>query len=158
MLLCALMLGTSALLQAQAVPASDTALIRQARKAQNRFIAAGQIDSAATFWVRDVIVVAGLGAVVRGRDSLAAAFAGDQGMIYQRNPTHIQVSLNWPIAWEEGSWAGRRTGDSGPALLSGRYSAQWVKLDGHWRIRAEQFVTLSCRDNPCRWHYATLRP
>ena len=30
----------------------------------------------------------------------------------------------------------------GPVVISGRYSAQWVKRDGNWLIRSEVFVAL----------------
>lgn len=140
-----------ALLAAQS---PDQSAIRGARLAQNRAIAAGQFDSVASFWVRDVAIVAGLGVTLQGREVLRAAFASDSGIVYERTPTLITVSGHWPVAWEEGTWSGRRGRGTSPPLISGRYSAQWVKAEGRWLIRAEQFVALTCSGVACRWTVA----
>ena len=36
-----------------------------------------------------------------------------------------------------------------PAVISGRYAAQWVQRDGRWLIRSELFVALHCADAGC---------
>lgn len=137
-------------LHAQASP--DATAIRSARLAQNRAIGAGALDSVATFWVPDIAVVAGLGVTFQGKDAYKAAFAADSGMIYERIPEHVQDSPHWPIAWEQGTWSGRRKGTA-PAI-SGTYAAQWVKIDGRWLIRSELFVALNCSGPACRWPVA----
>ena len=38
---------------------------------------------------------------------------------------------------------------SGPVVIGGRFSAQWVKRDGKWLIRSEVFVALSCAGVGC---------
>ena len=68
----------------------------------------------------------------------------------------VPVGAMWmtglaPSAWETGSWTGYRSGQSGPALLAGRYSAQWVKQNGRWLIRSELFVALDCSGAACAW-------
>jgi ketosteroid isomerase-like protein len=135
-------------------PGPDEAGVRAARQAQNRAIAKAQWDSVASFWVRDVAVVAGLGVTFQGRDAYRAAFRADSGMVYERTPTRIQVSSQWPLAWEEGSWTGRPGFKPSPPLVSGRYSAQWVKVNGRWLIRSELFVALTCTGQACRWQMA----
>jgi len=135
-------------------PPSDEAAIRAARVAQNRAMAAGQWDSVASIWVRDVAVVAGLGVAFQGREAYRAAFAADAGMLYERTPGTIQVSSQWPLAWEEGTWTGRRGLQPTLPLVTGRYSAQWVKVGGRWLIRSELFVALTCTAEACRWQMA----
>jgi len=45
------------------------------------------------------------------------------------------MSAAWPLAFEEGDWAGHLGSAAGPAVIGGRYAAQWVKRDGRWLIR-----------------------
>jgi hypothetical protein len=70
-------------------------------------------------------------------------------MIFVREPEFIEASPNWPLAYESGTWTGRHGNPDGPAVISGRYSAQWVKRDGHWLIRSEVFVALHCSGDGC---------
>lgn len=124
--------------------------IREARLAQNRVLAASLLDSAATFWTDDVVVVASRGAVLRGKDQYRRAFAGDSAIVYVRSPATIDVASAWPLAWEEGHWSGH-LGAGGPAVIGGRYAAQWHRINGRWLIRSEVFVALTCSGDPCRW-------
>jgi ketosteroid isomerase-like protein len=128
----------------------DESTIRAARVAQNQAIAAGALDSAATFWVSDVAVTAGLGAILQGRESYKQAFAHDAGFRYDRSTATIVVSSNWPLAWEQGTWAGFRNGVV-PPVIQGSYSAMWIKDGGRWRIRSELFVAMECASAACRW-------
>ena len=150
----AFLLPVAALAQAPNNP--DAAAIRAARRAQNSAIAARQLDSVATFWMPDIAIVAGLGVAIQGRERLRAAFAEDSGVIYERVPTTVEISERWPIAWEEGTWTGHLEGQSTPPLISGRYAAQWRKVNGRWLIRSEQFVALTCTNYACRWSVARL--
>ena len=129
----------------------EAADVRAARAEQNEAIAARDLDRVASFWIDDVQVTAGLGFTLRGRDSYRRAFASDSMIVYRRDPDIVQVNSRWPIAWETGSWTGRRKGQAGPALLAGRYSAQWVKQNGRWLIRSELFVALDCSGAACAW-------
>ena len=129
----------------------DAADVRAARVQQNEAIAARDLDRVASFWIDDVQVTAGLGFTLRGRDAYRRAFALDSVMVYRREPDNVQVNSHWPIAWETGSWTGHRSGQTGPALLAGRYSAQWVKQNGRWLIRSELFVALDCSGAACAW-------
>jgi ketosteroid isomerase-like protein len=135
-------------------PQSDQTLIRAARQAQNRAIAAQAWDSVASFWLPDVAVVAGLGVTLQGREAYKAGFAADRGMLYERVPGTIQVSEHWPLAYEEGTWTGRATSNPPKALISGRYTAQWAKVRGRWLIRSELFVAISCSGLACQWGIA----
>lgn len=124
--------------------------IRAARLAQNRALAVPLLDSAATFWTTDVVVVSSRGAVLRGKDQYRGAFAGDSTIVYVRTPSRIDVASAWPLAWEEGQWSGH-LGAGGPAVIGGRYAAQWHRIGGRWLIRSEVFVALTCSGDPCTW-------
>ncbi len=134
--------------------AAEQQAIRVARISQNRAIAAGQLDSVATFWTDDVMIRRGLGQPVVGRTAYLALFdtTGDRtsALVYQRQTTGVEVSSHWPLAFETGTWVGHVGAASGPPAIRGRYSAQWVKRDGRWLIRAEVFVALTCAGVGCR--------
>ncbi len=143
------LLGTSVL------PSSDGAdakAIRAARIAQNAAMAAGDVDKAATWWTDDVTIRRGLGIGVSGVDGYKAilerAPIPDTMLVYQRRTTDVAVSNAWPLAFETGTWAAR-VGGKGPAFITGRYSAQWVKRGGRWLIRSEVFVALTCAARGC---------
>lgn len=152
---CALLLAAAGCSTVAATPighsrhAADEQAIRAARLAQNEAIAAADADRVATFWTDDVVIRRGLGPLVVGREGYRQLFVGDPATIYVRLPTGIEVSDQWPFAFETGDWSGHPGGASAPAVIGGRYSAQWVKRDGRWLIRAEVFVALTCSGIGC---------
>jgi ketosteroid isomerase-like protein len=133
--------------------AGHAGTIRGARLAQNQALRAGDIDRAATFWASDIVVLAGLGARLEGIVAVRQAFATDGSVIYERTPDEIQVSDAWPIAWERGRWRGIDTATDS-ALITGWYSARWVRSDIGWRIQSEHFVADRCFGAACRWPLA----
>jgi ketosteroid isomerase-like protein len=134
-----------------AVHADDVESIRSARYAQNEAIAVGDADGIAAFWTDDVEIRSGRGALTVGRAAYRQLFVADPSVIYVRQPTVIEVSSAWPLAFESGEWSGHPGGAGTPAVIGGRYSAQWVKRNGRWLIRAEVFVALSCDAVGCGW-------
>ena len=84
--------------------AADVPAVRAARLAQNRAIAAGDADRVAEFWTEDVEIRRALGQLIVGRNAYRELFAADNGrdsaLIYQREPTRIEVSPQWPLAYE----------------------------------------------------------
>jgi ketosteroid isomerase-like protein len=124
--------------------------VRSARLAQNAVLATHQMDSAASFWANDVVITAGLGRVLRGKDTYRQAFAADSGMVYVRTPVNIEIASPWQSAWEQGRWVGRQ-GPRGPVVIHGRYAAQWHRVGNRWLIRSEIFVALGCSGAACRW-------
>lgn len=130
--------------------------VRDARAAQNRAIAALDTAAVASFWTDDVEIRRGLGVLVTGRDAYKRLFNPDSGavargeeLIYQREPTSVEVSAHWPLAYETGVWVGHLGRADGPALIGGRYAAQWVKRGERWLIRGEVYVALSCSGAGC---------
>ena len=132
---------------------ADAQAVRMARAAQNRAIAAGDIDSIAAFWTDDVEIRRGLGQLIVGRTAYRQLWVPtddpDAALIYQREPATVTVSSRWPLAYESGTWAGHLGRANGPAMIGGSYAAQWVKRNGRWLIRGEVFVALGCEGQGC---------
>jgi ketosteroid isomerase-like protein len=133
-----------------AAPQPDEEAVRAARARQNRAIAEARIDEIASFWTDDVTICRGLGAQTAGKAAYRKLFEDDastpERLVFVREPSSIDVSPRWPLAFETGNWSGRRGGVDGPVVISGRYSAHWVKRGEHWLIRAEVFVALEADD------------
>jgi ketosteroid isomerase-like protein len=128
--------------------ASDTALIKQARLQQNAAIAIHDMDAITSYWTDDVTICRGLGFQLTGKDAYRKLFEQDDPtsrdvIIYERITTGIDTSSTWPLAFETGVWKGHLGNAHGPAVIEGRYSAQWVKRGSKWLIRSEVFVALS---------------
>ena len=126
--------------------ATDPAAIKAERVRQNAAIANFKVDEVASFWTDDVTICRGLGIQLAGKAAYRQLFESDAPspaqVIYQRIPDSIEVSPVWPLAFETGTWAGHLGRADGPAVITGRYSAQWVKRGEKWLIRAEVFVAL----------------
>ena len=137
---------------ASAASPDEAGAVRAARAAQNAAIRARDFDRMASYWTDSVTLTAGLGTELRGRLAYRRAFEQDSAITYERTPQVVEVSANWPLAWEQGTWIGRGSG-GGDAVprLGGSYAAQWVKVGGRWLIRSELFVATSCQGVACRW-------
>lgn len=121
---------------------NDEQVIRKARQTSNEAIVRQDVETVTSFWLDDYVVVRGSGVIVAGKETNKA----DWKRIYQetpktyfeRIPSEIIISKNNPdLAWESGVWKGFNTYSKG-----GRYSAQWKKKDGEWKLQAELFVAL----------------
>ena len=146
MKLSLLILGVFGLSSVALQAATDQETIKTERLQQNAAIAAYKADAVAAFWTDDVTICRGLGIQLAGKAAYRKLFEEDAPsptqIVYQREPTAIEVSPHWPLAFETGVWRGHLGSVSGPTVISGRYSAQWVKRDGRWLIRSEVFVAL----------------
>ena len=114
--------------------------ILSARQSQNQAIAAFDADRVAGFWTDDVELRRGLGQLVLGRAAYRQLFVEsgnrDSALVYQREPSHIESSPTWPLAFESGTWEAHVGRIDGPVVIRGQYGAQWVKRDGRWLIRS----------------------
>ena len=139
-------------------PSHDTDIaqreLRDARVAQNAAIAAGDLDGAAAFWTDDVTVRRALGQPLTGRADARRALEPPlppaPRIIYQRLTREVEVSAQWPLAFESGTWEGHLQSATGPTILGGRFSAQWVRRGTQWLIRSEVFVALTCSGVGCQ--------
>ena len=120
----------------------DEELIRKARQASNQAIARMDVDAVTKFWLDDYVVITGSGVVKTGREfnkeDWKKLIQENPKMYFERITSEIIISKNNPeLAWESGVWKGFNTYSKG-----GRYSAQWKKKDGEWKLQAELFVAL----------------
>ena len=148
--------GCTMAVQRWSAPRSgDEQAVREARAAQNRAIVAGNAELVASFWTDDVAIRRGLGQPVSGRAAYRQLFereaTNDSAVVYQRDPVTVEVSSRWPLAFESGTWVGYLGSVKGPAMIRGRYSAQWVRRNGRWFIRSETFVALTCHAAGCSY-------
>jgi ketosteroid isomerase-like protein len=121
---------------------TDEALIRAARQSSNEAIAKQDVEKITSFWLDDYVVIRGSGVIESGKETNTAnwhrIFKETPKTYFERTPSEIIISKNNPdMAWETGVWKGFNTYSKG-----GRYSAQWKKKDGAWKIQAELFVAL----------------
>ncbi|MFN8444958.1 MAG: nuclear transport factor 2 family protein [Caldilineaceae bacterium] len=134
---------------------NDQVAIRTARQAQNLAIAENDLDRVASFWTEDITIRRALGQTVEGqvaaRQALQTTGDPQKQLVYQRHSTTIEVSEQWPLAFEEGSWAGHLGSVTGQVVIGGRYAAHWVKREGQWLIRSELFVALTCAAEGCKF-------
>ncbi len=124
----------------------DAATIRAARLAQTQALAQQDIEAVAAYWTEDITIRRGLGHAVTGKTEARQTIVSHgnvPSIIYQRMADEVLVSAQWPLAYETGSWQGHLDSADGPVVIGGRYSAQWVKRNEAWLIRAEVFVALT---------------
>ena len=146
----------------QTQQAADEAAIRLARSTHTKALAANDIDRVVSYWTSDITIRRALGQTLTGVAearkviepppvTAVTATPAAPPIIYQREAVSVTASTHWPLAFEEGRWSGHVGGADAPALLGGRYSAQWVKRDGKWLIRSEVFVALTCAEAACKY-------
>ena len=121
---------------------NDEDLIRKARQTSNEAIARQDVDGISKFWLDDYLIIRGSGVIEHGKEANKTdwrrTFKETPKTYFERIPSEIIISKNNPdIAWESGIWKGFNTYSNG-----GRYSAQWKRKDGEWKIQAELFVAL----------------
>jgi ketosteroid isomerase-like protein len=137
----------------EAPAAVDRVAIREARAVQNAAMVAGNVDRVASFWTDDVTMRRGFGLAVNGkaeyRTNVTPSGSRDSVLVYKRETTDVETSAQWPLAFETGTWSAHEGTIAAPAIITGRYSAQWVKRAGRWLIRSEVFVALGCTGKGC---------
>lgn len=143
------------LLAQTSATAADEQAIRDARKTQTQALARNDLDTVVKYWDPAITIRRALGHPVDGaaaaRKLLEPANpAPSTTIVYQRESTTVNVSPNWPLAYEEGRWSGHAGSADSKPILSGKYAAQWVKRNGQWLIRSEVFVALDCADAGCK--------
>ena len=143
---------------AQTVLQDDEAAIRTARRVQTQALAVNDLDAVVRYWSPDITIRRALGQPVAdaaaARKLLEPTGSTATPIIYQREAVSVEVSPQWPMAYEEGRWSGHLADVKSPAIIGGRYSAQWVKRGGQWLIRSEVFVALTCADAGCKFQAA----
>ena len=87
---------------ATSLQSADEQLIRSARDASNRAIAAHDLPSIARIWMEDVHIVSSTSTQTGGREPnqqrMARQFANRPDTIYVRRPVTIEVYAPWAVA------------------------------------------------------------
>ena len=143
-----IVIGSSVIAQV----ASDEEQIRMARARYNDAIADHNVPGIVSFHDDEYQVTTSLGQLEQGRDDTAAweqLIASRANVLYVRTPEIIEVSKDYPLAAETGTWLGTWSAADGPVRTGGRYAAMWRKADGKWKVRSELFVALYCEGMQC---------
>jgi len=116
--------------------------IRARRKLTNKLIAAHEAQRLRPFFLADVKLVVGDGALILGVDDVLAAFASqfaEPGFVaYVRETERVDLDAQAARAAERGRWTGRWADRE----MGGTYLAVWRKVTGQWVIESELYVTL----------------
>jgi ketosteroid isomerase-like protein len=121
---------------------NEEEVIRKNRKASNDAIARRDLEGICKFLLDDFVIIRGSGVVeigkARNTETWKKMIEETPQTYFERLPSEIIISKNNPnLAWESGTWKGFNTYSKG-----GRYSAQWKKNEGEWKLQAELFVAL----------------
>lgn len=132
---------------------SDEEQIRVARSQYNAAIAAHDVPGIVSFLDEEYQITTSLGQLSQGREDDAAAWeqliATREDVVYVRSPESIEISRDYPLAAEVGTWVGTWLTADGQVRTGGRFSAMWRKVDGEWKVRSELFVALYCEGTRC---------
>lgn len=132
---------------------SDAEHIREARAESNEAIARHDVEGIVSFFDKEYQITTSLGQLsqdVTGEaDDWRALIASRENLLYVRTPESIEVSKDYPLAAEMGTWVGTWSTSQGPVRTGGRYTAMWRKIDDAWKIRSELFVALYCDGTSC---------
>jgi ketosteroid isomerase-like protein len=135
--------------------AEDRRAILALRDANNRALAAHDLDGAMNIAADDYVVTGGDGGIDRSvaenRKAWAAEFARSGYGRYVRTPVDVEVGEHKGVlrAAESGTWQGLDQRSAGEAQTFGRYFVHWSKATGRWRVVSESYVTLGCRGPGC---------
>ena len=134
-------------------PETDARTIIAIRDTLNRALEHRDTAPFARYWLPDVHVTGGNGAVRVSRDSgvrtFAQFFADSTFVSGMRTPERIDVS-NDDVrrAAEAGRWMWRTRNEKGVTEVAGRYLIYWERVADAWRIRSELYVRTACISGP----------
>jgi uncharacterized protein (TIGR02246 family) len=129
--------------------AGDAEQIRQQREANNKALAAHDLDGFAGLFDEHALFVWSDGSTAIGRDGLKKDFAErfkDPSLTtYIRSPHEILVAEDGARAVERGRWTGLLKNK----VVGGDYAAHWERTSEGWRVRGELYVRLYCTGAGC---------
>jgi ketosteroid isomerase-like protein len=132
---------------------NDIAAILALRADSNEGLLAHDVDRVLRHTTDNFILVGDVSGGHIGRsvvhDYFLKGFAEPGFVTYIRTPDEVAVSDAGDRASERGKWQGVWRSSKGGSLMSGEYSAHWVKKDGAWVTLAEVYVTLHCSGPIC---------
>jgi ketosteroid isomerase-like protein len=132
---------------------SDDQQIRDTRDRYNDAIAEHDPAKIVSFLDEEYQITTSLGQLQQSRDEEAAGWQelieSREDLLYVRTPESIEVSSDYPLAAEIGTWVGTWSTGDGPVRTGGRYAAMWRKAGDSWKVRSELFVALYCEGVRC---------
>lgn len=97
-----------------------------------------------SFLTEGVLTTISNGTLIQGKTNLREYIQANSGtkMYWVRTPSDIDVNSKLGLAWESGTWKGYVPESGKKSVTGGKYSAQWIKINGAWKINSELFVKL----------------
>ena len=136
-----------------AMAADERAAIMNIRQESNIALLAHSLDGVVANITDDFVLIGGSSGAHIGRKAVTEyfkkGFADPTLVTYVRTPDSVTLAEGNERASERGRWTGVWKGAKGNSLVSGEYSAQWVKRDGTWLALAELYTTLHCHGPVC---------
>ena len=131
----------------------DIEQIRDVRAAFNDAIARHDVPDIISFFDEEYQITTSLGQLSQDVAGEAVDWreliASRKDLLYVRSPESIEISKDYPLAAEIGTWVGTWSTSLGPVRTGGRYAAMWRQVDGMWKVRSELFVALYCVGISC---------
>jgi ketosteroid isomerase-like protein len=132
---------------------SNAEQIRNLRAEYNDAIARHDVPGIVSFLDVEYQITTSLGGLSQDVDGEAddwrELIASRKNLLYVRSPESIEISEDYPLAAEIGTWVGMWSTSEGPVRTGGRYTAMWRQVDGMWKVRSELFVALYCDGTSC---------
>lgn len=132
---------------------SDAEKIRSVRAEYNDAIARHDVPALISFFDDEYQITTSLGQLsqdIEGEEvDWRELFESRENLLYVRSPESIEISKNYPLAAEIGTWIGTWSTNQGAVRTGGRYTAMWREVDGVWKVRSELFVALYCDGVSC---------
>lgn len=131
----------------------EVAAILALRADSNAGLLAHDVDRVLGHTTDDFILIGGVSGGHVGKSVIRRyyldGFAEPDLVTYIRTPDLVTISDAGDRAFERGKWQGIWRNAKSGSVMSGEYSAHWVKKNGAWLTLAEVYVTLHCTGAIC---------
>jgi hypothetical protein len=123
---------------------TDKDEILRIRNASNEALRKFDEELDLTFQTDEVLTAVSNGTLLKNKEDLRKFVLNYSGakMYWVRTPIDIEVNVKTGLAWESGTWKGYTINSGDKPINGGKYSAQWKKINGDWKINAQLFVGL----------------
>jgi ketosteroid isomerase-like protein len=123
---------------------NDKVEIQHLREAYNTALKNYDIEQSLSFMTEGILSTISTGALIQGKANLREYIQSksDTKMYWVRTPKEIDVNTETGLAWETGTWKGYTPETGQRSVTGGKYSAQWIKVKGTWKVNSELFVKL----------------
>lgn len=123
---------------------NDKDEILHLRNAYNAALKNYDIELSLSFMTDGILSTISSGTLIQGKTNLREYIRSRSGakMYWVRTPKEIDVNAETGLAWETGTWKGYTPESGDRSVTGGKYSAQWIKVNGVWKVNSELFVKL----------------